>query len=164
MSESRQWPPREFGCCTQDQNLNLQIDIVTELVARRSSTITSVEVMPNGRNSQSCRRDQNRIGCHTFRATGITAYLKNGGRLEVAADGSPQIRANDGTPNSLARHDLFSPSLSRSSAARASVNECFRPDMRPTSLPVQFPLAASHGSAHVQIVRRHPWLLGANLP
>ena len=25
-----------------------------------------------------------RIGNHTFRATGITAYLKNGGRLEVA--------------------------------------------------------------------------------
>lgn len=24
------------------------------------------------------------ISCHTFRATGITAYLKNGGRLEVA--------------------------------------------------------------------------------
>jgi integrase len=24
------------------------------------------------------------IGCHTFRATGITAYLRNGGRLEVA--------------------------------------------------------------------------------
>jgi integrase/recombinase XerD len=24
------------------------------------------------------------IGCHTFRATGITAYLKNGGRIEVA--------------------------------------------------------------------------------
>jgi integrase len=24
------------------------------------------------------------IGCHTFRATGITAYLKNGVRLEVA--------------------------------------------------------------------------------
>jgi site-specific recombinase XerD len=24
------------------------------------------------------------IGCHTFWATGITAYLKNGGRLEVA--------------------------------------------------------------------------------
>jgi integrase len=24
------------------------------------------------------------IGCHTFRATGITAYLKNGGKLEVA--------------------------------------------------------------------------------
>jgi integrase/recombinase XerD len=24
------------------------------------------------------------IGCHTFRATGITAYLRNGGRLEIA--------------------------------------------------------------------------------
>ena len=24
------------------------------------------------------------IGCHTFRATGITVYLKNGGKLEVA--------------------------------------------------------------------------------
>ena len=24
------------------------------------------------------------IGCHSFRATGITAYLKNGGRLELA--------------------------------------------------------------------------------
>jgi integrase len=23
------------------------------------------------------------IGCHTFRATGITAYLNNGGRLEI---------------------------------------------------------------------------------
>jgi len=25
-----------------------------------------------------------RIGCHTFRATGITTYLKNGGKLEIA--------------------------------------------------------------------------------
>jgi integrase/recombinase XerD len=24
------------------------------------------------------------IGCHTFRATGITDYLRNGGRIEVA--------------------------------------------------------------------------------
>jgi integrase len=24
------------------------------------------------------------IGCHSFRATGITAYLKNGGKLEIA--------------------------------------------------------------------------------
>ena len=27
---------------------------------------------------------ETKIGCHTFRATGITAYLKNGGRLEIA--------------------------------------------------------------------------------
>ena len=25
-----------------------------------------------------------RIGCHSFRATGITAYLRNGGKLEIA--------------------------------------------------------------------------------
>ena len=25
-----------------------------------------------------------RVGCHSLRATGITAYMKNGGRLEVA--------------------------------------------------------------------------------
>ena len=25
-----------------------------------------------------------KIGSHTFRATGITAYLKNGGKLEIA--------------------------------------------------------------------------------
>jgi integrase len=25
-----------------------------------------------------------KIGCHTFRATGITGYLRNGGKLEVA--------------------------------------------------------------------------------
>ena len=36
-----------------------------------------------------CRRAEDagiktKIGCHTFRATGITAYLKNGGRLEIA--------------------------------------------------------------------------------
>jgi integrase len=27
---------------------------------------------------------QTKIGCHSFRATGITNYLENGGRLEVA--------------------------------------------------------------------------------
>jgi integrase/recombinase XerD len=34
------------------------------------------------------------IGCHTFRATGITQYLKNGGKLEhvqqIAAHESPR--------------------------------------------------------------------------
>ena len=27
---------------------------------------------------------ETRIGCHSFRATGITEYLRNGGKLEVA--------------------------------------------------------------------------------
>ena len=30
------------------------------------------------------RRIEIAIGCHTFRATGITAYLTNGGRIEIA--------------------------------------------------------------------------------
>jgi len=28
--------------------------------------------------------DPRRVCCHTFRGTGITAYLENGGKLEVA--------------------------------------------------------------------------------
>ena len=45
-----------------------------------------------------------RVGCHTFRATGITAYLANGGTLEkaqqIAAHASPRTtklydRTND---------------------------------------------------------------------
>ena len=40
------------------------------------------------------------IGCHTFRVTGITAYLKNGGRLEVA-----QNMAGHETPATTALYD-----------------------------------------------------------
>ena len=37
-----------------------------------------------------------KIGNHTFRATGVTAYLKNGGTLEnAAADGEPRQHADD---------------------------------------------------------------------
>ncbi|HMP71116.1 MAG TPA: tyrosine-type recombinase/integrase, partial [Pirellulaceae bacterium] len=47
---------------------------------------------------------KHRIGCHTFRATGITAYLENGGSIEnaqaIAAHESPRTtklydRTND---------------------------------------------------------------------
>ena len=45
---------------------------------------------PNGRLPATRRRAagagiKTKIGNHTFRATGITAYLKNGGQLETAA-------------------------------------------------------------------------------
>jgi site-specific recombinase XerD len=43
---------------------------------------------------------QTNIGCHTFRATGITAYLKNGGRLEVAQ----QIAAHE-SPRTTGLYD-----------------------------------------------------------
>jgi hypothetical protein len=39
---------------------------------------------------------ETKISCHSFRATGITTYLQNGGKLEVAqADGWPRIRPHD---------------------------------------------------------------------
>lgn len=41
-----------------------------------------------------------RIGCHTFRATGITAYLRHGGSLEVA-----QRMANHASPRTTSLYD-----------------------------------------------------------
>ena len=36
-----------------------------------------------------------KLGNHSFRATGITAYLKNGGTLESRRDGGPCLDAYD---------------------------------------------------------------------
>ena len=44
---------------------------------------------------------ETRIGNHTFRATGITAYLKNSGKLEVA-----QQIANHESPRTTKLYDL----------------------------------------------------------
>ena len=41
-----------------------------------------------------------KIGCHTFRATGITAYLENGGTLENA-----QLRAAHESPRTTKLYD-----------------------------------------------------------
>jgi integrase/recombinase XerD len=43
------------------------------------------------------------IGCHTFRATGITAYLKNGGTIEHAQ----QIACHE-SPKTTKRYDRTS--------------------------------------------------------
>jgi integrase len=49
---------------------------------------------------------ETKIGNHTFRATGITAYLKNGGTLEKAGgDGEPCLDAHDAALRSPARRD-----------------------------------------------------------
>lgn len=48
-----------------------------------------------------------RIGCHTLRATGITAYMKNGGRLEVA-----QQIANHESPRTTKLYDRSSDEIS----------------------------------------------------
>lgn len=43
---------------------------------------------------------QTKIGCHTFRATGITEYLRNGGKLEIA-----QQMANHESPRTTGLYD-----------------------------------------------------------
>ena len=48
-----------------------------------------------------------RIGCHSLRATGITAYMKNGGRLEVA-----QQIANHESPRTTKLYDRSSDEIS----------------------------------------------------
>ncbi len=54
-----------------------------------------------------------RIGNHTFRATGITAYLKNNGTLEAA-----QHIANHGSPRTTKLYDRRQDEIS-SSASRS---------------------------------------------
>lgn len=47
------------------------------------------------------------VGCHSLRATGITAYMKNGGRLEVA-----QQIANHESPRKTKLYDRSSDEIS----------------------------------------------------
>jgi integrase/recombinase XerD len=54
--------------------------------------------------------------CHTFRATGITAYLKNGGRLEVA-----QQMANHESSKTTSLYDRRSTEISLDAVARIRI-------------------------------------------
>ena len=56
-----------------------------------------------------------RIGCHSFRATGITTYLKNGGRLEIA-----QHMANHESPRTTSLR-VWRPGLRRKACQTASL-------------------------------------------
>jgi integrase/recombinase XerD len=60
------------------------------------------------------------VSCHTFRATGITAYLRNGGRLEVAQHGRPRDTA---TARSLSKRSNASRSDDSSLRERCAL--CF---------------------------------------
>jgi integrase/recombinase XerD len=48
--------------------------------------------------------------CHTFRATGITAYLSNGGTLEhaqqIAAHASPKTKLYDRTSDTISLYEI----------------------------------------------------------
>ena len=48
-----------------------------------------------------------RIGCHSFRATGITEYLRNGGKLEIA-----QAMANHASARTTDLYDRRNDQLS----------------------------------------------------
>lgn len=56
------------------------------------------------------------IGCHTFRATGITAYLKNGGRLEAA-----QQMANHESSRTTGLYDRRSDEVSLDEVERIGI-------------------------------------------
>ncbi len=57
-----------------------------------------------------------RVGCHSLRATGITIYLKNGGRLEVA-----QQIANHESPRTTKLYDRRSDEISLDKIGRIAI-------------------------------------------
>lgn len=57
-----------------------------------------------------------RIGCHTFRATGITEYLKNGGKLEVA-----QAMANHESARTTGLYDRRSDQVNLDEVERIAI-------------------------------------------
>jgi len=50
-------------------------------IHRRRGNVNELSIIPGPSGDA---RIETAIGCHTFRATGITGYLTNGGRIEVA--------------------------------------------------------------------------------
>ncbi len=59
-------------------------------IGRGTGQLTTKRLTQSDAHAMICRRAtaagiETSIGNHTFRATGITAYLKNGGQLETAA-------------------------------------------------------------------------------
>ena len=59
---------------------------------------------------------ETRIGNHTFRATGITAYLKNSGKLEVA-----QQIANHESPRTTKLYDRRQDEISLDEIERITI-------------------------------------------
>ncbi len=56
------------------------------------------------------------IGCHTFRATGITDYLTNGGKLEIA-----QHRAGHSNAKTTSLYDRRNDDISVSEVKRVGI-------------------------------------------
>ena len=75
-----------------------------------------------------------KLGNHSFRATGITAYLKNGGTLEKAA-----AMANHASTRTT---QLYDRRRERSASMRSSGSGC-REQRHPPYLPLPRPMSAS---------------------
>jgi integrase len=58
------------------------------------------------------------IGCHTFRATGITAYLANGGALEHAQEMAAQEMAAHESPRTTKLYDRTKERLTQNEVER----------------------------------------------
>jgi site-specific recombinase XerD len=74
----------EAAPTSEDGNLPLFRTMTrTKELSERPLSRTSVLRMVKGR-AEAAGLDPDQVCCHTFRGTGITAYLENGGKLEVA--------------------------------------------------------------------------------
>ena len=60
-----------------------------------------------------------KISCHTFRATGITAYLQNGGKLEIA-----QQMANHESARTTGLYDRRNDSVALDDVQRLRIDRC----------------------------------------
>ena len=78
----------------------------------RAASGTETTKLPSSIISRGTRSSQTRIGNHTFRATGITAYLKNSGTLETA-----QHIANHESPRTTKLYDRRQEFAIRSNAS-----------------------------------------------
>ncbi len=74
-----------------------------------------VHTMIRNRAAAACIKTP-RVGCHSLRATGITAYMKNGGRLEVA-----QQIANHESPRTTKLYDRSSDEISLDEIERIAI-------------------------------------------
>ena len=96
------------------------------------------------------------IGCHTLRATGITAYLKNGGKLEIAQQMANHESAVDARNCCLSGGDFFISSTKSRAVSMPLVPwgrqkrsfRLLRPNKYPSSKAPIYPRQASHAAEY----------------
>ena len=81
-----------------------------------SSEVAPADVYRMIRRRAAAAGIETQIGCHSFRATGITEYLRNGGKLEVA-----QQMANHESSRTTGLYDRRSDQVSLDEVERIRV-------------------------------------------